>query len=104
MAKDNAPTREIVRRKGDGDAIGRENTNAEFSHLASGSREQLVPILELDAEGGAGQHLGNDAFDFNGFFLHGYVLARGFARSCFVNGRAPRACEPCLCRVARLST
>src|SRR5581483_12163969 len=70
VAKGDASPREIVGRHGDGDAVARENANAELSHLASGGGEQPVAVVQVDAKHGAGQHFSDDAVDLNGFFFH----------------------------------
>jgi hypothetical protein len=70
VAKRDPSAREVVWRDGHRDAIARQNTNAELAHLSSGGGENHVSVVELDAEHGARQYLGYDAFKVDACFLH----------------------------------
>src|SRR3954447_26493135 len=71
MPKRDATAREIVRRHLDGDAIAGENPDAESPHLPRSRGEQLVSVLEIDAEHRAPQNVGDDALHLDRSFFHG---------------------------------
>jgi hypothetical protein len=66
-AVDDDPARRIVRRQGDRDLISQHHTDAVLAQLASEMREDLVTILDLNAEVTRGK-------DFNDASLELYVL------------------------------
>src|SRR5207237_8234073 len=69
VAIDDAPARQIVRRKLDGDLVSRQNANKILAHLAGNVRQNLVLVLQLDAEHGVGQRLDDRGHHFNGVLL-----------------------------------
>src|SRR5690349_8346301 len=69
VAVDDAAARQIVRRKLDRDFVSRENANKIFAHLAGDVRQDLVLVLQLNAEHGVGQRLDDRGHDFNGVLL-----------------------------------
>src|SRR5437867_741731 len=66
VAVDDAAARQIVRRKLDRHLVSRENANKILAHLAGDVRQDLVLVLQLDAEHGVGQRLDDRGHDFNG--------------------------------------
>src|SRR4029077_9649114 len=60
VAVDDAPTREVVRRQLDADAIARRDADEVAPHAPRRVRDELVPVLELDLEHRVRQRLGDD--------------------------------------------
>src|SRR5215467_6635035 len=76
VAIDDAAACQIVRRKLDRDLVSRENTNKILAHLAGDVRQNLVLVLQFDAEHGVRQRLDDRGHDFNGvlFGISGVAL------------------------------
>ena len=49
----------------DRDLVTRQNTNEMQAHLAGNRGDDLMPILQLDAEGGVGKQFLDGSFDFD---------------------------------------
>jgi hypothetical protein len=74
MAKDDAAASEVVGRDLDRHTVSLKHANAKASHVAAQRREDGVPVGELDAKGGVGEHFGDLALELNRFFFrHGGV-------------------------------
>src|SRR5690606_25404359 len=59
---DDTPLGQVVRRHLDVDAVAGEDADEELPHLAGEEAEDGVTVVELDAELGVGEGLGDDAF------------------------------------------
>lgn len=70
VAKGDAPSAQVVGRHGDGDAVAREDSDAELPHLSGRRGEQLVPVRKVHSEHRAREDLRHDAFQLDRFFLH----------------------------------
>src|SRR5262245_31481940 len=54
----------IIRRQGDGDLVAENHANAVLAQLSAEMGEQLVAVVQLDAEISSGQHLDDAALEF----------------------------------------
>lgn len=64
VAEDDAAAIEIVRRHFDGHLVTRENADAVLAHLAGNGGQQLMSVVESDAEHRAREDVGYDPFKF----------------------------------------
>src|SRR5690606_38403908 len=74
VAVDDASTREVVRRKLHDNAVLGKNTNVVLTHLAADVGENLVPVLQLDAEHRIGQWFDYPALDLDCPVLLSHIL------------------------------
>ena len=69
VAVDDPPLGEVVRRHLYVDAVTGEDADEELAHLAGEQAEDLVPVLELDAELGVGEGVGDHTFELDRLLL-----------------------------------
>src|SRR5690606_25717884 len=69
VAVDEPPLREVVRRELDGDLVAGEDLDEVLPHLPREPAEDAVPALELDAELGVRERIGDDPLLLDGAFL-----------------------------------
>src|SRR5438105_10290429 len=83
VAITDAAAREVVRAHFDAYPIAKQDTDAEFAHLAARVGKQLVPVVELDLELRVGQRIHHCTVHLDGVVLgHAAILgALGVARS-----------------------
>src|SRR5690606_21571215 len=79
VAVDDPPLREVVRRELDGDLVAGEDLDVVHPHLAREQPEDLVAVLELDAELRVGQGL-DDLAVLSDRGLLSHVWLRGCSR------------------------
>ena len=60
---------QIVGRHLDQNLVAGQHANAVLAHAAGGVSDDLVFVLELDAESGVGEQLSDDTGEFEQFFL-----------------------------------
>ena len=75
VAIGDATAREVVRGKLHHDLIARKDADVVHADLARDGAENRMTVLELNAEHGVGQGLGDRALEFDGvFLLHGIIF------------------------------
>lgn len=75
VAIGDATAREIVRGELHHDLVARKNADVVHADLARDGAEDRMTVLELNAEHGVGQRLGNCALEFDCvFLLHGIIF------------------------------
>src|SRR5260370_699804 len=93
VAMHNPAARQIVRRKLDRDFVSRQNPDEILAHFAGNVRQDLVLVLQLNAEHRVRQRLDHRGHHFNGVLL-------GISGVAFLFFLANRSCHslPCLSR------
>ena len=74
VAVDDASTREVVGRKLHDNAVLGKDTNVVLAHLSADVGENLVPVLQLDAEHRIGQRFDYPALDLDCPVLLSHIL------------------------------
>src|SRR5881396_2400553 len=64
-----APACEVIGGQGERDAVAGEHADSEATHLPRNCGEDVVPVRQVNAKGGIGQHVLDDAVDLDRFFL-----------------------------------
>src|SRR5437879_11676300 len=73
-----APAREVIGGQGERDAVAGEHADSEATHLPRNGGEDVVPVRQVNAKGGIGQHVLDDAVDLDRFFLgHRCLVCKG---------------------------
>src|SRR5689334_15629648 len=75
VAEDHAALVEVVGRHLDRDLVAGQHADAVLAHLAAGVGDDVVAVLELDAEAAVGIDVDDDALGFEqSFFRHAVTL------------------------------
>src|SRR5881628_4144825 len=73
-----APACEVIGGQGERDAVAGEHADSEATHLPRNGGEDVVPVRQVNAKGGIGQHVLDDAVDLDRFFLgHRCLVCKG---------------------------